>query len=567
MAFFCFCVIYYNYGDNMNKKNIIVIFFGVLVVALLVILLISKNKEKLMPKLIVNDKEVTVRIGDAYRIDAYIENYPDAEIIWESSDDSVASVTNGIIKGNNYGSATIRIIYSYGDNLYLTDKCLVKVISGDANIKITSLSFAKGDLLVGLGKSFNVNDILEIIPKNGSIESKAYDSSNRKIIDIDNVGVMRCLSTGKSTITAKFNDSISDLIDVYCVNENIYSELVINPTSIKLNDEKIKIGETKKINYIVEPLDASTKYFSFSVQDKSIVSLDDFGYIKGLKSGTTKVIITSITGLTASCTITVEKEPVLAKLINVEKENIELNVNDKYVLTPVVLPADAENKTLSFESSDNNVISLTNNGQNSVTIKGLKSGSSIITIKTTNGIIKQVVVIVKAKEVTSNNQVISTTEFTSGTPTIISTGNVNSALMSSPTDSGFDECRNVSPNLTLKINGKTIGQDGSVSIGVGQYFRVEVYLPTKCGRIMTLTRTSSDGSSSWGEYFKQNDNPYVDRYNSSTYLSGVSKYTWTIAAITSGSSTLSQTAQFDVLSPNGRKANIKSMIRLKVKAT
>ena len=100
---------------------------------------------------------------------------------------------------------------------------------------------------------------------------------------------------------------------------------------------------------------------------------------------------------------------------------------------------------------------------------------------------------------------------------------------------------------------------------VGETLTVNLKLPTMCGKIDTLTRTNHDGASGWSEYVSQSSSPKVNRNDSNTYVSGVDGYTWKITAKKKGCITLSQTAQFDVTSPKGRRGNMKSMIRLKVR--
>ena len=66
-------------------------------------------------------------------------------------------------------------------------------------------------------------------------------------------------------------------------------------------------------------------------------------------------------------------------------------------------------------------------------------------------------------------------------PIITSTGTIDSSLLSSPSSKGYESCRSISPHLTLNINGTTIGQDGHVTVHVGDTFNVKVYLPTTSG--------------------------------------------------------------------------------------
>ena len=153
----------------------------------------------------------------------------------------------------------------------------------------------------------------------------------------------------------------------------------------------------------------------------------------------------------------------------------------------------------------------------------------------------------------------------SGWRTTSAPGTSTVESLASPSDTGFDQCRKRSRNLVIYIDGVNYGQDGTYVMKVGQTITVQVKLPTMCGKIDTLTRTSHDGVKGWGGYVRQTSSPYVNRNNKSTYVSGVDGYKWTITAKNPGCVKLSQTAQFDVTSPGGKRGNMKSMIRLRLR--
>ena len=535
----------------INKKYLIII--PIIIILLLLILFFNKSDKKEF-KLVIESKDLIIKRGESVLLKAYVENDDNAIITWSSSDNSISNVENGLVKGINYGNSVITATYIDTLGQIYQDNCNVKVIDGDINVELVSFNLPDGDLVMNINDEYNLMKDITLEPNDGYINKLIFTSANEMVIDVDNDGKVLCKEKGNSIIKVSINDKIDKSIRVYCDSNIEKSEIIINPTSIELNNDIIKIGETKQIKYILTPSLSVSKYLSFTSDNPSIVSVDNNGYIKGLKEGKTIIHVTNINGISSSCIVEVEKNIIKATSINVPEDSIELYVNDSYTINPTILPVDATNQELTFEADDYSIISISPSlDKKSATIMAHKGGNAIISIKNKDGIEKKINVIVHA--------------FKNVNPTILSTGSINSSLLGPGTQQGFNDCRNNSPNLTLKINGRWIGQDGSVSIKVGESFNVEVYLPTKCGTITTLTRTSPDGASNWRELINQDNNPFVVRTDSKTFVSGINKYTWTIAGIKAGNTIVSQTAEFDVKAPNGAKSNIKSMIRLNVKIT
>ena len=78
---------------------------------------------------------------------------------------------------------------------------------------------------------------------------------------------------------------------------------------------------------------------------------------------------------------------------NITHQNINLNINDVYVVDPTFYPANASNRSFTMESSDNNIVSI-HKYENDVEysfvankIKALQSGTAKITLKTSKGYI------------------------------------------------------------------------------------------------------------------------------------------------------------------------------------
>lgn len=77
--------------------------------------------------------------------------------------------------------------------------------------------------------------------------------------------------------------------------------------------------------------------------------------------------------------------------MKLNKENLVLQIEDSYILTPIILPSDANNQNVIYSSENENIAVVDNNGL----IKAVNEGSTKIIAKTEEGdITKEVVVTV-----------------------------------------------------------------------------------------------------------------------------------------------------------------------------
>ena len=527
-----------------SKMILLIIVIIVILTAFFCYMTFFRNKIVLE----IDTENITIEIGDIKKITAQVKNRENVTINWVSDDDNIVIVNNGEITGIDVGETIVRAIYQENEEKY-EKTCQVKVIEGD-NSKLLSISFPKGDLVMGVNTKFDLYNELIKKPDNGYISKIDYTSSNSNI-SIDENGNVLCNSEGFTSIHVKANDTIESNINVYCINEKINPIIIVNPSKISLLNDNIKmnIGEKKKIEYTITPSNASKDYLNFSSSDNKVVNVSTDGEITALSVGKATITVKLLSGESVTLIVDVG---IKAERIDVEKDNISIAMGESIDLTPTIYPPNANNKTLTFMASDNQIISLVpNEDKTKVTIKGLVTGTSVVSIKNGDGVEKRVNINVTNKKIVN--------------PTILSNGDIDSGLLGNPSNEGYNSCRSISPHLTLKINGQTIGQDGRVSVHVGDTFNVMVYLPTKCGNIIRLTRNTPSGGDNWRNYAEQESIPRTDSENPSTYIDGMSVYTWTITVIKKGNVTLSQTAQFDVKAPNGSSSNIKSMIRLGIK--
>jgi uncharacterized protein YjdB len=153
------------------------------------------------------------------------------------------------------------------------------------------------------------------------------------------------------------------------------------------------IDETKTLSYTVSPANATNKRVSWISSSPRVVSVVD-GLITALSEGTATItVITDDGRKSASCTVTVGRIVVTGVEL---PETFDLWVGDEEILPATVLPENAANKSLLWETSDSSVVTVSDNG----TVFGVVEGTATITVRTHNSMTANCVVIVTNVDVT-----------------------------------------------------------------------------------------------------------------------------------------------------------------------
>ena len=189
-------------------------------------------------------------------------------------------------------------------------------------------------------------------------------------------------------------------------------EKQIEKINVKIDKTTINKGETIKLNVEILPEDAKNHEVIYSSNNNNIAQVDGSGNITGIKSGKATITVKAKeNNVSSSVNITVYT-PVSDVIL--QEDEIYLQKEEEITIKPIILPADASNKNISFKSLDTNVVTVKNNGL----IKAIEEGTTTIEVKTEEGkITKQVKIIVLgqledadikfSEELKINNNIIS----------------------------------------------------------------------------------------------------------------------------------------------------------------
>ena len=250
------------------------------------------------------------------------------------------------------------------------------------NVKATSITLSQTSIVdATVGQQITLT--ATVLPENATDKSVTWSSSNTGVATVDAAGNVSILAEGSAVITATTNDGTN--LSATCAIT--VPHVTILATNIALNKTSIdnaKVGDEYVIKATVFPENADDKSVTWSSTNPAVATVDSNGLVKILAEGSTVITATTNDGtnLSASCAITVPHVAVLATSITLSQTSIaDAKVGQKITLTAIVLPEDAEDKSVTWNSSDTDVAIVDANGV--VTIIG--EGSAVITATTNDG--------------------------------------------------------------------------------------------------------------------------------------------------------------------------------------
>ncbi len=140
------------------------------------------------------DKTSTdIIIGESETLTATVlpENATNKNVTWSSSDESVATVENGVITTHKVGTATIKVTTVDGGHYA---ECTVNV----KPIKVESVSLDKTIAEIENGTSVQLNAL--VLPENATVKDVTWSSDNTDAVTVEN-GLVKAVGVGYAKVT------------------------------------------------------------------------------------------------------------------------------------------------------------------------------------------------------------------------------------------------------------------------------------------------------------------------------------------------------------------------------
>ena len=251
-----------------------------------------------------NKKVATINVGKTVTVKATVTpaNAANKTLAWTSSNRTVATVSNGVVKGVKAGRVVITAKTTDGSNISAT--CTVTVKQ-----PVTSISLSKKATMY-TGKKLTLK--AKVNPANASNKALTWKSYNTKIAKVASNGVVTGVKAGTVKITATAKDGSRKSATCTVTVRQSVSKITLSKTNVVLPKKgssynvKVTVAPKNAYNNNVAVKSAKTKVAKVST---STVKSGKTVKITAVKKGTTKVVFTAKDGSkkSATCKVTVKK--------------------------------------------------------------------------------------------------------------------------------------------------------------------------------------------------------------------------------------------------------------------
>ena len=166
--------------------------------------------------------------------------------------------------------------------------------------EITAINLSDTNLTLTTGDSKTLEVTVE--PDEAEAKKLTWTTSDKSVATVSD-GEVKAKKSGSAVIKVEAENGISQSCDVTVVDKEIEGITLSNPTAT------IREGKTIQLEASVTPVDAPVDGLVWSSSDEKIATVNDEGYVKGIKTGVASITCRAQNGTEAACTIIVKENP------------------------------------------------------------------------------------------------------------------------------------------------------------------------------------------------------------------------------------------------------------------
>ena len=220
-----------------------------------------------------------------------------------------------------------------------------------------------------------------------------YSKSSTKTVTIKKVASDTLVKTKNNLLN---NVTTSQLENNQKTIEIDSNQTTISATEIDMGDyqEEMIVGEKQLLTITVLPTDTTDQTITYQSSNESVATINGLGRITAISEGTTQ-ISGSCGSVQNSFQLTVKQSnDIEVTDIEIGNYETEMKVGETQTISTNVLPSDATDTTVTYQSSNSNIASIRSTGE----VKAIAKGTVIITVSA--GAISKEIQITVNEEVT-----------------------------------------------------------------------------------------------------------------------------------------------------------------------
>ena len=245
-------------------------------------------------------------------------------------------------------------------------------------IEPISIKLNKTNLVLDVSDNKTERLTAQITPANSNYNTKLkWTSSNPDVVNVTEAGELTGIANGTANIIVQTENGKSVTCNV---------TVQTSPTGVILDVTEKTIDLSGNKTFTIKPkIIPSTANVNKKIQIKSsntdVATISTNGEVTGKANGTTDITFRTENGRFATCKVNVVTSPT-----NIILDKTAININSEestmQTLTATILPVTSSiNTNLIWTSSNTKIATVSNNGE----VRGIATGTAVITVETENG--------------------------------------------------------------------------------------------------------------------------------------------------------------------------------------
>ena len=236
-----------------------------------------------------------------------------------------------------------------------------------------------------LGVGSTVTLTATVLPADATNKKIEWSVAPKGIVEIsakENVCTVKAVKAGDVTVTAKTEEGGKTATCKITAKPVSVTGITLDPPTLKL-----PLGTSGTVTAAVLPENATNKTVTWTAEPADAVELTDNKNgsctVKALTKGTVTVTAKTEDGeKTAACEV---ECTVSVTGIALDQETATIEFEKTVTLTATVTPEEASDKTVNWTAEPADAVELTDNGDGTCVVKGLKVGDAVVKATTADG--------------------------------------------------------------------------------------------------------------------------------------------------------------------------------------
>ena len=318
-----------------------------------------------------NKVETSMTVGATEQLTATIQpaNATNTKVSWTSSDDTVATVSDsGGVRAAAPGAAMITAATDDGNYIAA---CAVFVNLPSA----TGVTLNKQAAQIAAGME---ERLTATVSPAGANQTVTWASSNQAVASVAPNGNFIAVAAGIANITATTADGgfkATCAVTVTPASAIAATGVILKPASLTI-DKNL----TVQFIWAIDPPNAPASGVTWGSSNAAVATVSNTGFMTAVGPGSAEITAT-VGDAKGTCPVTVNPAPPVSG-VTLNSNSAQMERNGALQLTANVIPAHADNRAVTWSTSDNAMVSVSPSG---LVTAGNNTGKATITVRTSDG--------------------------------------------------------------------------------------------------------------------------------------------------------------------------------------